>query len=77
MKVLALLFCTVASAALSRIWTSVPQIVVVVMRRRAPFGPTSGMGLSARMIRPGSTKIAARILAIMLPISEKASRGAA
>ena len=38
-------------------WTSVPQIVVVVMRISASSGPTSGIGFSSSTMRPGSTKI--------------------
>ena len=37
--------------------TSVPQIVVVVMRMSASSGPTSGIGFSSSAIRPGSTKM--------------------
>src|SRR5690606_25120490 len=48
-----------------RICTSVPQMVVVVMRIRASLGPTSGMGLSASSIRPGSTNTAALIISAM------------
>src|SRR5688572_7123749 len=40
-------------------WTSVPQIVVVVMRMSASSGPISGIGRSSRAMRPGSTKMAA------------------
>src|SRR5688572_28906671 len=49
-----------------RIWTSVPQIVVVVMRIRASPGPTSGTRLSSRTMRPGATKVAAFIVRITL-----------
>ena len=42
-----------------RMWMSVPQIVVVVMRMRASSGPISGTGFSSSTMRPGSTKIAA------------------
>src|SRR5690606_8987995 len=48
-----------------RIWMSVPQMVVVVIRISASLGPTSGMGLSANSIRPGSTNIAALIILAM------------
>ena len=48
-----------------RICTSVPQMVVVVMRIRASSGPTSGIGLSSSTIRFGSTKIAAFIILVM------------
>src|SRR5579872_310786 len=47
-----------------RMWTSVPQIVVVVIRMRASSGPTSGIGFSPSTMRPGSAKIAAFIVAI-------------
>ena len=47
-------------------WTSVPQIVVVVMRMSASSGPTSGIGFSSRTMRPGSTKMAAFILGIVI-----------
>src|SRR5690554_3660201 len=40
-------------------------MVVVVMRIRASLGPTSGMGLSASSIRPGSTNTAALIISAM------------
>src|SRR6185295_7304249 len=42
-----------------RMCTSVPQIVVVVMRRRASVGPTEGVAFSCKTMRPGSTKTAA------------------
>ena len=48
-----------------RMCTSVPQIVVVVTRRSASSGPTSGIGFSSSTIRPGSTKTAAFILVAM------------
>jgi hypothetical protein len=47
-------------------WMSVPQIVVVVMRMRASFGPTSGIGLSASSMRPFSTNTAAFIMVAMV-----------
>src|SRR5471030_3039782 len=43
-------------------WTSVPQMVVVVMRNNASLGPTSGIGFSTTSIRPGSTNTAAFIM---------------
>ena len=48
-----------------RMCTSVPQIVVVVIRTSASSGPTSGTGFSSSTMRPGSTKIAAFIMAGM------------
>src|ERR1700739_72147 len=51
-----------------RMWMSVPQIVVVVMRTSASSGPTSGMGLPSRTMRPGSTKTAAFICGIKISI---------
>ena len=45
-----------------RMWTSVPQIVVVVTRISASSGPTSGIGFSSSTMRPGSTNTAAFIL---------------
>src|SRR4051794_18777052 len=42
--------------AASRMWTSVPQIVVVAIRIRTSVTPTSGIGLSLSRMRPGSTK---------------------
>ena len=49
-------------------WTSVPQMVVVVTRSSASSGPTSGIGFSSSTIRPGSTKTAARIILAIVPI---------
>lgn len=46
-----------------RMCTSVPQMVVVVMRISASSGPTSGTGFSSSTMRFFSTKIAAFILA--------------
>lgn len=45
-----------------RMWTSVPQIVVVVTRISASLGPMSGAGLSLRTMRPFSTKTVAFIM---------------
>jgi hypothetical protein len=45
--------------------TSVPQMVVVVMRIRASVAPTSGIGLSSRTILPGSMKTAAFIFVMV------------
>src|SRR6185295_6389682 len=42
-----------------RMCTSVPQIVVRVMRRSASFGPIEGTGFSSSTIRPFSTNTAA------------------
>jgi hypothetical protein len=47
-----------------RICTSVPQMVVVVMRSSASLRPISGTGLSSSTMRPGSTNTAAFILAM-------------
>src|SRR5690606_26691030 len=47
-----------------RMCTSVPQMVVVVMRSSASLGPISGMGLSCSSILPGSTNTAAFIMAM-------------
>ena len=46
--------------------TSVPQMVVVVMRTSASLGPTSGTGFSTISIRPLSIKAAAFIMRAML-----------
>ena len=43
-------------------WTSVPQIVVVVTLTSASSGPTSRMRLSSSTMRPGSTNTAAFII---------------
>src|SRR5262249_15860188 len=50
-----------------RIWTSVPQIVVVVTLISASVGPTRGTGFPAAAIRPGSTETAAFIFFIIPP----------
>ena len=50
-----------------RICTSVPQMVVVVMRSNASSGPTCGIGFSSSTMRPASTKIAAFIRRAMQP----------
>ncbi|MNZ97408.1 hypothetical protein D3C78_1166440 [compost metagenome] len=47
-----------------RMCTSVPQMVVVVMRTSASFGPTGGIGLSTSSMRPGATNTAAFIIVI-------------
>ena len=49
-----------------RMCTSVPQMVVVVMRISASLGPTSGMGLSTISMRPFSMKAAAFIIFAVL-----------
>src|SRR5262245_2936808 len=42
-----------------RMWTSVPQIVVVVTRSTASCGPGTGIGRSSSRIRPGPANTAA------------------
>ena len=54
---------------------SLPQIVVVVMRTSASSGPISGTGFSSSTIRPGSTKMAAFILAMARLLLRGAGRG--
>src|SRR5512144_1216704 len=49
--------------------TSVPQIVVVVMRTRASVGPTAGIGFSTSSRRPGATKTVAFIVVFMVGIA--------
>src|SRR3954454_17506059 len=48
-----------------RMWTSVPQIVVVVTRRSASSGPTSGTGFPSSSMRPGPTNTAAFIILVI------------
>ncbi|MDT4880811.1 hypothetical protein FQZ97_1165970 [compost metagenome] len=55
-----------------RMCTSVPQMVVVVIRSKASFGPISGMGLSCSSMRPGSINTAAFIMAMGLSWATKA-----
>src|SRR3546814_5757148 len=58
-----------------RMCTSVPQIVVVVMRSRASLGPISGMGLSCSSMRPGSTNTAAFIMTMVRLLFELKASG--
>src|SRR6188474_2482106 len=58
-----------------RMWTSVPQIVVVLIRSRASSGPTSGTGRDSRTILPGSANIAAFIFGIDGPPHPHEHRG--
>src|SRR5574337_434134 len=51
-----------------RMCTSVPQIVVVVIRRSASKGPGEGTAFSSITIRPGSTNMAAFIILGMTDI---------
>src|SRR5215218_577473 len=44
-----------------RMWTSVPQIVVIVTRTMASVGPQVGTGRSCSVITPGRSKTAARM----------------
>src|SRR5215212_4004429 len=44
-----------------RMWTSVPQIVVIVTRTMASVGPQVGTGRSCSVITPGRSNTAARI----------------
>src|SRR5690625_5836791 len=48
-----------------KIWTSVPQIVVVVILTKASSGPTSGMGFSTISMRFFSIKAAAWIMVMV------------
>src|SRR3954451_20733244 len=48
-----------------RMWTSVAQIVVVVTRRSASSGPTSGTGFPSSSMRPGPTNTAAFIILVI------------
>src|SRR5918993_3883660 len=44
-----------------RMWTSVPQMVVIVTRTMASVGPQEGTGRSCRVMTPGRSKTAARM----------------
>src|SRR5689334_10199442 len=45
-----------------RMWTSVPQMVVIVTRTMASVGPQEGIARSCSVITPGRSKTAARMV---------------
>src|SRR4051812_5577591 len=48
-----------------RMWTSVPQIVVVVIRMTASPGPAVGRATSVTAMSPGARKTVARIVSVL------------
>src|SRR5687767_11746715 len=60
-----------------RMWTSVPQIVVIVTRTMASVGPQEGTGRSCRVMTPARSKTAARMESVPGRVATGPETGAA